>query len=287
MTDAGAPRRARTHAPFTRNWVVTMYGDDSPRFDEETMRFLVYQREKCPNTGRLHWQTYVVFKKQLRTKAVSNLFHNAHVEPRKGTHEEALAYCEKEESRVSPPVRFGDPSDSREASGEREKQRWDDIKKAAQEGRLDDVPSDVYVRHYRTLKDIHDDHRPKPAIGKTKRCGLWIHGVPNTGKTTVALQTFPDAYIKDSTTDYWKGYEGEEVVIIDDIHDRNKEVFRRHFRDWINTIPFRARTFYGMRLIRPSHIVCTSQEHWRALFTDPADVAALEARMDEIEFKKN
>lgn len=273
--------------PFTRCWLFTSYREEFPHFDEAKMKFLVYQREKCPTTERLHWQSYVVFHKQYRKKSALRILGNVHVDPRKGTHEQAIAYCEKEESRVTPPVRFGDPTDGREDNGEREKQRWDDIKQAAKEGRLDDIPSDVYVRHYRTLKDIHDDHRPKPAILKNKRSGLWLHGPPNSGKTTAVLNAFPDAYIKDPSTEYWKNYEGEAVVVIDDIHNGNKEMFRKHFREWINIAPFRARTFYGMRLIRPEHVICTSQEHWRTLFHDPNDVDAMEVRMEEMELKKN
>lgn len=273
-------------APFSRNWVFTLQGETPPQFIPEKMKYMVYQQEKAPTTGQLHYQGYVVFHEQQRMKGASALVPRSHLEVRKGTHQQAIDYCTKQESRHQEPVTHGDATDGRATNGEREKHRWDDIKAAAQAGNFEEVPSEIYVKHYRTLKDIHDDHRPKPAILKHKRCGLWIHGPPNAGKTTLALEAFPDAYLKDPTTDYWKNYEGEEVVIIDDIHESNKATFLRNFREWINIAPFRARTFYGMRLIRPRLVICTSQHHFRDLTSGMADNAALEVRMDEIHIEQ-
>lgn len=47
-----------------RNWAFTSYTaeDEPPLWAPNWMRYLVYQREECPNTHRHHWQGTVVYK---------------------------------------------------------------------------------------------------------------------------------------------------------------------------------------------------------------------------------
>lgn len=62
-----------------------------------------YQLEQGEQ-GTKHYQGYVVFSKQQRLSALSKLLPRAHWENRKGTHEQALAYVTKEDTRLEPPV---------------------------------------------------------------------------------------------------------------------------------------------------------------------------------------
>lgn len=47
-------------------------------------------------------------------------------------------------------------------------------------------------------------------------CGTWIHGLSGTGKTRAVLDAFPGAYPK-PRTQWWCGYQGERVVLLDDV----------------------------------------------------------------------
>lgn len=83
-----------------KHWAFTSYEDEEPRIFGR-IQFMVYQRERCPRTQRLHWQGYLC----LATKSTllwlkRNVDGNAHWEKCKGTVEENIAYCTKEESRV-------------------------------------------------------------------------------------------------------------------------------------------------------------------------------------------
>jgi len=62
---------------------------------------------------------------------------------------------------------------------------WEEIKKAAKENRLDDVPADVYIKHYNTLKAIAKDHL-KPVRRTTPRQCYWYYGPTGTGKSRKA-----------------------------------------------------------------------------------------------------
>lgn len=57
---------------------------------------MVIGREKCPDTGREHYQGYVRFDKNCRFSWWKNNFPKVHVEPRKGTEGQAAEYCRKE-----------------------------------------------------------------------------------------------------------------------------------------------------------------------------------------------
>lgn len=79
--------------------------------DDEVIRYAVWQREKCPDTGKQHLQMYAEAYKPLTLKqwkaAVGD--STAHVEKRRGTREEAVAYCRKDESRdEEAPHEFGE-----------------------------------------------------------------------------------------------------------------------------------------------------------------------------------
>lgn len=66
------------------------------------VRYICFQVEKCPDTGRLHLQGYIELYRQFRLKGLKTLLdcNDAHCEPRRGTREEAMEYCKKDDSRL-------------------------------------------------------------------------------------------------------------------------------------------------------------------------------------------
>jgi hypothetical protein len=72
-------------------------------------RSSVFQKESCPETGREHYQGYSEFTRPVRISSLKvGVFNTAHFERRRGTRDQAIAYCSKEESRVEEPVWVGD-----------------------------------------------------------------------------------------------------------------------------------------------------------------------------------
>lgn len=66
----------------------------------------VVQLEQAPGTGMLHLQGYVEFQNARRLSTVRYWvaaygMQGAHLEPRKGTPQQAWDYCKKDESRVA------------------------------------------------------------------------------------------------------------------------------------------------------------------------------------------
>lgn len=94
-----------------RNWCFTTYNlagfkvpDEDPRF-----RYCVYQAERCPETGNVHLQGYIEFNKAVGFGALKELCNDntLHLEQRRGTRQEARAYCMKPETRYADPIEFG------------------------------------------------------------------------------------------------------------------------------------------------------------------------------------
>ncbi|AXQ66165.1 MAG: putative viral replication protein [Cressdnaviricota sp.] len=75
--------------------------DIKNRKGDSIARYWILQKEKCPTSGRHHIQGYIEFLSPVRFSVIQKFFgEKCHCEPRKGTQEEAIKYCMKEESRL-------------------------------------------------------------------------------------------------------------------------------------------------------------------------------------------
>lgn len=77
--------------------------------DFENISYMVFQQEKCPESERLHIQGYCELKKKMSFSAIKECFKNytMHIENRRGSQQEAVDYCKKDESRVDGPYEWG------------------------------------------------------------------------------------------------------------------------------------------------------------------------------------
>lgn len=74
--------------------------------------YMIYQEEKGTEEGTNHFQGYIECREKRDLSWMKIHFNaRAHYEPRKGTQEEAIAYCQKEDTRVSDGMHgeFGQP----------------------------------------------------------------------------------------------------------------------------------------------------------------------------------
>ena len=87
-------------------WCFTLnnYNDESQGHicalfaNEELVKYAVYGREVAPSTNTPHLQGFVVFQKRYRLGGVKDLFqpYGPHLEPARGTSQEASTYCKKD-----------------------------------------------------------------------------------------------------------------------------------------------------------------------------------------------
>lgn len=255
-------------APSSRRWCFTLnnYTDAEVRALLACVCvYLCIGREVGPENGVPHLQGFVIFDKPVRLTFLKRLSARAHWEAARGSSKQAADYCKKDGSFDE----RGDlPASAADAGGDAERARWDDARKRARDGDIDNVPSDIYIRYYRTLKEIAKDHMAKPsdADGVT---GVWIYGAAGVGKSRRARQDYPDAYFK-MQNKWWDGYQGEDFVILDDFDSKE---LGHLLKIWADRYSFVAETKGGAIHIRPKKFVITSNypiEHfdWDAEMTE-------------------
>lgn len=93
-----------------KNWCFTINNpvtSDKPL--EWDVNYVIFQTEKA-STGTIHYQGYVELAKQSRLSALKKINSRAAWYPRKGTQEQAIAYCtKKDETYVEGPWEKGEP----------------------------------------------------------------------------------------------------------------------------------------------------------------------------------
>lgn len=177
--------------------------------------------------GTIHLQAFANFKQQIRFAALKRAYPTAHLDEVK-VNNGAHNYCMKEETRLHGPWEFGERPVQRN-----NKVDWDNVKKLAQQGKLDDLPSDIYVRHYSNLKQIvKDSMRP---VDKKHLRGIWLYGPPGIGKSYTARKVCKDLgmdfYPKFPTHKWFDGYQQQQIVVMDDV-GKDQRILGNHFKIW-------------------------------------------------------
>lgn len=240
----------------SRNWCFTDY----EVHDEKKAKFLacdkvsyiVFQHEVCPKSGRDHYQGFMWLKTKERLPALVARWPGTHFESMKGTHDDAIKYCKKEESRMHGYWEAGLPP----AEGKR-----NDLLEAAQlimsgESTMKEIaeacPS-TFIRYSAGLSRLAL-HFAKPRD--------WImdiqvyHGGTGTGKTRKAHLDNPGAFWK-TKSEWWDGYDNHEVVIWDEFaHDVPISSLLRICDSYPLNVPYKGGfyTFCAKRIIFTSNI---------------------------------
>lgn len=102
--------------------------------------------------GTPHIQFFMNFKEPIRCAAIKKVDSKLHIEVVK-VNNGAHTYCMKEETRLEGPYEFGTKPVQRNS-----KTDWEEVKTKAIAGDLESIPADIYIKHYRTLKEIKKDH---------------------------------------------------------------------------------------------------------------------------------
>jgi len=245
------------------------------------VRSIEYGRE-VGEKGTPHLQGFLTLHNAKTLRAVSKLLPKAHLERMKGTIAQNKEYCEKDGDVFT----FGTHPVSNKEKGEKEKERWQRINELTINGDLDTLKDEYpgeWNRGYRRLKNIAKDYAPTPAVNDTQE-HEWYHGKTGTGKSLKARTENPDAYIK-LNNKWWDGYDGEEVVILDDL-DKYDVKLGGHLKRWSDHYPFPAEYKGGVMKIRPRKIIVTSNYAPEEIWDDERTIGPLRRRFKVTEFKR-
>lgn len=192
--------------------------DFVPDIVPDNVQYMIYQREKCPDTGKLHWQGYIELTKPMRLAAVKQILQDpsVHIEPRKGTQEEAIAYCKKEASRDSPPVEIGTPT---------KQGRRTDLAEAAKLRKsqiIQDYP-EIYIKYAKGINELEMIRQKTEQKLRLDIKVIALIGKAGSGKTRFVYDNHPltDIYKLNTNSNgtlWFDGYTDESVLLIDDFY---------------------------------------------------------------------
>lgn len=245
-------------------WCFTLNNPDGPLiFNHDDVAFLIYQLERGEQ-GTFHFQGYVEFKQSKRLAGCRKaLGGNPHLESRRGTQSQAVAYCTKEESRVAGPWRFGEPLDNG-----RERGLAPFIERLKSGDSLRDVAlsdPEAYSRHRSAIRDYA--RWVEPVVWRDVSC-FYLHGPTGTGKSSAVYDAFGyDAvYTLAGAAPLWfDGYSGQPVLFIDEFAGT---IDRETLLRILDGHPFSAPVKGGFVRAHWSVVVLCSNSNFYAGFDD-------------------
>lgn len=253
-------------------------------------QYLIFGKEKCPTTGKLHLQGFHVYKNAVFfssvIKALGIKKHGKIFQCSKTTLSN-INYCKKiDQVPACEPneevFEKGTPPVSVQQQAHNQRELYKTALDQARSGNFDEIDPVLYTRYKRTYESVRHDSLKKIKLEDTTELHLWYWGKTRTGKSRKARTENPGFYVK-SCSKWWCDYQREEVVLIEDI-DKSHGYMLQDLKLWTDRYPFKAEVKGGnLGLIRPKRFVITSNHHPSDIFSG-VDLEAIMARLEITHF---
>lgn len=156
--------------------------------------------------GTRHLQGYIELHKRTKFSTVLKMLPGCHVEQRRGTQKQAREYCMKD----------GDYWEKGELKHSGKRTDLDSIRETARDYGMGEVVSIGSLQQIRVAEkylEYNEESRD------WEMNVIWLWGEPGSGKSRLAREMLPDAYIKSTANKWFVGYDRHENVILDDFRD--------------------------------------------------------------------
>ena len=166
-------------------------------------------QKEVGESGYEHWQLVIYFSRKVTlTAAKRNLPQESYLEPSRSS--AALAYVWKDDTSVAGTrFEFGQLPVRRNESKD-----WERVWDLARNGDFSEIPAEIRVVHYRTLRVIRSDFATPPPL---ERRVVVYWGPTGTGKSRRAWdEAGLAAYPKCPRTKFWDGYQGQDAIVLDE-----------------------------------------------------------------------
>lgn len=105
----------------------------------------------------------------------------------------------------------------------------------------------------------------------------WYHGSSGSGKTRSVYKEFGTEVFCPITYKWWDGYDGQEVILIDDFR---KDYCKYHeLLKLLDEYPYRVEFKGGSRQMKAKTLVLTCPFHWKDTYSTREDLFQLERRI--------
>lgn len=260
-----------------RGWVFTLNNPTSHAiaWPDDKVRYAVWQREVGAE-GTPHLQGYMEFHRNQAFSACKKILPTAHWEPRQGTRDQARAYAMKEETREEGPWELG--------TWETEQGKRSDLEAVAERLKQGATLREIAEEHPAQFIQFHKGFAAlksaiaQPRQWKTNVIVRW--GEPGSGKTKWVYDNFDidQIYVK-PPGDWYDGYDGQPVVLIDDFYgDLKYTELLRLLDRYPMTVPVKG----GFVNWAPRTIVITSNAPPEEWYKKINDKRALLRRIEEV-----
>lgn len=207
-------------------WIFTIKSGEfqTEKVDVSKIKYIVFQLEKGEGENHFeHYQGYMVLKSNHKLPGVKKILacDSAHLEVCHGTHDQCIAYCTKEETRIAGPWEHGDSKACGQGKRNDVSAALEHLQQGGVKRLLSEMPEFVLshgakVQKYIEIKSMYD------AAAKEYReiSVIFVHGPTGLRKTSKIYEYFGEqlyGLFKTNNAWWWQGYVGEKVLLIDDL----------------------------------------------------------------------
>lgn len=226
-------------------------------------RWINFQEEECPSTGKHHYQGYMEFKTKLSYKFIHKNYLTTkkrcflEAKSPKSTREQARDYCNKENTKIGKTFTKGIW-----VNGQGSRTDLLEVQKDIDNGMN---KYDLSRKHFKTWVKFHKafdkysnllPNAEKPRDFKTEV--IVIVGTPGVGKSRSVWDECGNVHTMNKENNFWSSYNGEENVLWDDFD--GSWIKRTTFLQLTDRYPTKIRQIGGWANWRPKKIYITSND---------------------------
>jgi len=255
------------------NWTPDEY---HKLFDYTGWHYIIIGKEIGAN-GTPHLQAFGQLERKMRFNTFkTTVCPRAHIEVARGAAEQARDYCKKGTQSHEEWTNLGTQGPNFGADVQFEERGT-----LMRQGERSDLSGAVKtLLDSRSLRAVADEHpevyvrynRGLQALQLISNVGyehnvcrgIWIHGPPGSGKSHAVRTMFPNAYIKPQNK-WWDGYDGQEVVLLDDM---DTERLGHLLKIWADKYKCTGETKGSTVELSYKKFIVTSNKSIKDLFTD-------------------
>lgn len=207
----------------SRSWCFTINNytlDEELAMESVPCRYIIFGKEIGENNTP-HLQGYMEFPGPVRMSGVKKIpgFSRAHIEPRRGTRDQAREYCKKDGEWLE----FG----NWEAGGQGARTDLKELMRVTREKLPTLEVMDEYPVLYARFQRFIEKYKALTEKEQTKKFRTvdveLIIGETGVGKSRRAREIDPDAFTVNPEDSFpFDGYDGESTIIIDDFEGQLK-----------------------------------------------------------------
>lgn len=245
---------------------------------EPSVQYLVYGLERG-ELGTSHYQGFVRFKSLKSFDQIQRALQRAHIEPQRGTNQQAADYCKKENQ-------FKEFGILPQENGARTREMWKEVIQLSESGDLESIKErfpHIYFLHLKRIIDLrlrHSGIMPGPLRNE------WWVGPTGTGKSRRLWEMYPQHFQK-SCNKWWDGYNDEDVVAIEEFSPEHGKYLGHYMKIWADRYPFTPEIKGShLKRIRPTKIIVLSNYSIEDCFEKVQDVEPIKRRFQVIHFPR-